>query len=266
MPAYRVTTPGDPRLEPFRDLRDRDRRSRDGLFVVETRAVVRELLASRFRTRAILVNEAGVDALSPLPDDVAVFVAPIEMMREVVGFKFHRGCLALGERTVGPSLDDVLDRTPHRLVVLDEVTDPDNVGAVFRNARAFGTDAVLLSPGCADPLYRKAIRVSMGASLLVPFTHVDDVAGAVARLRADGITVLALTPRGGVDLATLAPPARAALLLGTEGPGLDPSLIDAADVRATIPMESAVDSLNVATAAAIALHALRPVATAPHGR
>lgn len=265
MPAQRITDPDDPRLEPFRDLRDRDRRSRDGLFVVETRAVVRELLASRFPTRAILVNDAGLDALTP-PPDVPVLVAPLALMRELVGFKFHRGCLALGERIAGPSLDDVLARGPRRLVLLDDVTDPDNVGAVFRNARAFGADAVILSAGCADPLYRKSIRVSMGASLHVPFVHVEPTADAVARLRRDGITVLALTPRSGVDVATLPPPARAALLLGTEGPGLDPSLVDAADVAVTIPMASDVDSVNVATAAAIALHALRRVATAPHGR
>lgn len=265
MSAQRITAPDDPRLEPFRDLRDRDRRSRDGLFVVETRAVVRELLASRFPTRAILVNDAGLDALSPLPDDVPVFVAPLALMRAVVGFNFHRGCLALGERTAGASLDDVLARMPRRLVVLDEVTDPDNVGAVFRNARAFGADAVVLSPGCADPLYRKAIRVSMGASLQVPFVHVGAIDDAVARLRGGGVTVLALTPRDGVDVSAVALPPRAALLLGTEGPGLAPALVAAADVAVTIPMEPGVDSVNVATAAAIALHALR-VATARHGR
>jgi tRNA G18 (ribose-2'-O)-methylase SpoU len=264
MAAQRVTSPDDPRLEQFRDLRDRDRRSRDGLFVVETRAVVRELLASRFRTRAILVNDASLDALASVVADVPVYVAPIELRREVVGFNFHRGCLALGERPPARALDDLLAAAPRRLVVLDDVTDPDNVGAVFRHARAFGADGIVLSTGCADPLYRKAIRVSMGASLQVPFVHVDAITGAIARLRADGVIVLALTPRDGVDLRAVVPPARMALLLGTEGPGLHPDVVAAADRAVTIGMEPGVDSVNVATAAAIALHALR-VATAPHG-
>ncbi|HEV7734318.1 MAG TPA: RNA methyltransferase [Candidatus Binatia bacterium] len=264
MPVERVVDADDPRVEPFRDLRDRERGSRDGLFVVETRAVVRELLASRFRSRAILVNDAALASLEPIPPDVPVYVGPMPLLREIVGYNFHRGCLALGERMPDPSLDAILASTPKRLVMLDDVTDPDNVGVIFRTARAFGADGVLLSEGSADPLYRKAIRTSMGATLLVPFARFVEPLDTLSRLRAAGMTLLALTPHDGVDIGTYVPPERAVLLLGTEGAGLRPGVTAAADVALTIPMAAGIDSLNVATAAAIALHALRRVATARH--
>ena len=182
-----------------------------------------------------------------------------------MGFDFHRGCVALGEREVEPALEALMDRPGPRLILaLEDVSNPDNVGGVFRNARAFGADAILLSAGCADPLYRKAIRTSMGASLVTPFAHVPDWAGALAQLRKAGYTLVALTP----DPSRSTSPAsarrplssRVALLLGAEGPGLRPETRAAADLEMQIAMAPGVDSLNVATAAAIALHRLRSAA------
>jgi tRNA G18 (ribose-2'-O)-methylase SpoU len=201
--------------------------------------------------------------------DAPIYLTSHEVARAVVGFDFHRGCVALGERGVEPSLEALMDPPGPRVVLaLEDVSNPDNVGGVFRNARAFGADAIFLSAGCADPLYRKAIRTSMGASLVTPFAHLPDWAAALARLRKAGYTLVALTPDPfALDIATLgvgAPiPSRVALLLGAEGPGLSTATLGAADLQMQIAMVPGVDSLNVATAAAIALHHLRS-ATHPH--
>ena len=151
---------------------------------------------------------------------------------------------------------------PGLVLALEDVSNPDNVGGVFRNARAFGADAIFLSAGCADPLYRKAIRTSMGASLVTPFAHLPGWADGLAQLRAAGYTLVALTPDpSALDIAHLgAAPSRVALLLGAEGPGLSAETRAAADLRMQIAMAPGVDSLNVATAAAIALHRLRSAA------
>ena len=176
MPVEEVDTADDPRLLPFRDLRAPDAGRRDGLFVAETREVVRELLASRrFRTRYLLLTSRALEDLADVlaaRAEVPVYVAPLPMLKAVVGFDFHRGCLGLGERGADSGLAEILDSAPRRLVVLDEVSNPDNVGGVLRVARALGADAVLLSSGSGDPLYRKTIRVSLGASLALPWARV----------------------------------------------------------------------------------------------
>ena len=259
MGVERVRDADDPRLADYRELRDGERRRRAGTFVAESRQVVRRLLGSRFRARSVLATEAAAaDLRDVLADGLPVYVAPEETLGRVVGFNFHRGCLAVGERGAELPLDALLDT--RLLVVLEGVTNPDNVGGVFRNAMAFAAGGVLLAPGCSDPLYRKAIRVSMGGTLVVPFARAAPWPGALARLREQGFTIVALTPDGDVDVADLGTsrpvPERVALLLGAEGEGVSPAARAAADVAVAIRMAGRGHSLNVATASGIALHCL----------
>ena len=260
MGVERVRDADDPRLADYRELRDGERRRRAGTFVAESRQVVRRLLGSRFRARSVLATEAAAaDLRDVLADGLPVYVAPEETLARVVGFNFHRGCLALGERGAELPLDALLDT--RLLVVLEGVTNPDNVGGVFRNAMAFAAGGVL--PGTRllrPPLYRKAIRVSMGGTLVVPFARAAPWPGALARLREHGFTVVALTPDGDLDVADLGTsrpvPERVALLLGAEGEGVSPAARAAADVAVAIRMAGRGHSLNVATASGIALHRL----------
>jgi tRNA G18 (ribose-2'-O)-methylase SpoU len=258
----------DPRLADYRDLKDADVRRRHGCFVAESREVVRRLLdGGRFRMRSVLLTHAALDslrdALELTDPGVRVFLAPPDIVRDVVGFNFHRGCIAIAERGREPLLDDlVAPAGPRLLLVLEDVANPDNVGGAFRNAMAFGADGVLISTACTDPLYRKTIRVSVGGSLLVPFARIADWAAGLTRLRGGGYTLVALTPRGGAaDIAGLGPrlpgPRRIALLVGAEGGGLSDATLAAADVHVKIAMAPGVDSLNVATACGIALHRFR---------
>jgi tRNA G18 (ribose-2'-O)-methylase SpoU len=268
----RIEDPRDPRVAVYRDLKEAEHR-RHGLFIAESRTVVRRLLtSSRFRTRSLLVTDTALDSLrdvvATLASETPVYVTRPEVARAIAGFSVHRGCLAVGERG-RPLSPAALIRDPgSRLVlVLEELADPDNVGGVFRNAMAFGADGVLLSPGCADPLYRKAIRVSVAGTLRVPFARVEDWQADLAALRDAGYALLALVPRGAVEIAELdvgSLPVRVALLLGNEGQGLGAGTRAAADLQVTIAMAAGVDSLNVATASGIALHRLRRRA-ADHG-
>jgi tRNA G18 (ribose-2'-O)-methylase SpoU len=262
-----IDDPSDPRLADYRDLRDPDLRRRQGLFIAESREVIRRLLAcGRFRVRSVLLTSAALEALRDLLETAdpatRILLVPHELVRGVVGFNFHRGCLAVGERGAGPPLSSLLDPPGGRLLlVLEDVTNPDNVGAVFRNAMAFAADGVLLSPGSADPLYRKAIRVSIGASLSLPFVRLRDWPGELRALRDAGYTIMALTPRADaidiVEFGRMRPaPRRLALLLGAEGSGLSDAARSAADCDVRIAMRPGADSLNIATACGIALHRL----------
>jgi tRNA G18 (ribose-2'-O)-methylase SpoU len=268
MPIERIHDPADPRVADYRDIRDAELRRRRGLFVAESRAVVRQLLVSaRFRTRSVLLTAPALEALRgalPATDaSVPIYLTSHETARAVMGFDFHRGCVALGERAVEPSLAALAGQPgPRVLVALEDISNSDNVGGVFRNGRAFGADAILLSSGCADPLYRKAIRVSMGASLVVPFAHLPDWKDGLARLREAGYTLVALAPDpSALDIALLGAawplPSRVAVLLGCEGHGLSAETRAAADLEMRIAMAPGVDSVNVATAAGIALHRIR---------
>jgi len=263
----RIEAASDPRLADYRDIGDAELRRRHGLFIAESRSVVRRLLeAGRFRTRSILLTATALDglrdALVAWAPRGPLYVAPHEVIRAVTGFDFHRGCLAIGERGAPLALERVLaPRGPRTLLVLDDLSNPDNVGGAFRNAMAFGADAVLLSPGCADPLYRKAIRTSLGSALVVPFAHVDDWTAGLRQVREAGYTLIALTPDPAAeDIGELwtsrARSPRVALALGAEGPGLSEATRAAADLAVRIPMAGPY-SLNVATAAGIALHRLR---------
>jgi len=258
MPLVRIDDADDPRVADYRDL-TRGARAPD-TFVAEGRLIVRRLLGgSRFRIRSVLAAERALaDVADAVPGDVAVYVAPGDIIRRVVGFPFHRGCLAIGERGPEIPLDALL--SGRRLVVLEGITNPDNVGGVFRSAMAFGVDGVLLSPGCADPLYRRAIRVSMGGALRVPFAPLPAWPDELRRLRDAGFTVIALTPDGGTDVAELGVtrpvPPRFALVLGAEGDGVGGAARAAAHLTVAIRMAAGDHSLNVATAAGIALHRL----------
>src|SRR4029079_18674189 len=191
------------------DIRE-DRLRARGLFAVETREVVKRLLHERrFALRSILVTGPAFDALRDvLAPPTIVYVATHELIYGVVGLNFHRGCMGIAERGTALSLDEVLAPGPRTIIVCERLSTPDNVGGIFRNAMAFGAGGVLLSPGCADPLYRKVVRVSMGGSVSVPFAETPVWPDALDRVRAAGFTVVALTTRGGTDLASVAPPAR----------------------------------------------------------
>lgn len=259
-----VADPADPRIAGYRLACDGERRRREGLFLAEGRLLVRRLLETRrFPVRSLLLTPAALDDLrDALGCGSAVHVASSATIRAVVGFKFHRGCLALGVRGE-PLPPDALTspRGPRTLLALEGVTDPENVGAVFRNAAAFGVAGVLLSRDCADPLYRKALRVSMGATLSLPFARVPDWPAALADLRRAGYHLLALCPGSEAeDIAAVAEQTsrwpRRALLLGAEARGLAAGTRAAADVLVRIPMAPGTDSLNVAAACGIALHRL----------
>jgi tRNA G18 (ribose-2'-O)-methylase SpoU len=258
-----IEDPEDPRLADYREIRDAERRRRDGTFIAEGRQVVRRLLsARRYRVRSALVTPPALLALGEAlaAAEVPTYLVRQDVVEAVVGMEFHHGCLAAGERGAEPTAEAVLaEALRSRLVVLEGLGDSSNVGALFRNALAFGVGAVFLAPGTADPLYRKAIRVSSGATVALPFARLADWPRDLERLRAAGYTVLALTPRAeAVDIGELGDgrllPARLALLLGTEGRGLSAEALAAADLQIRIPMAPEMDSLNVAAAGAIALH------------
>lgn len=250
----------DPRLADYRHLKDPELRRRAGLFVAEGPTVVRALFAStRLRTRSVLLDETGLRQfaadLDRLGAEVRVFLAPGELVRTIVGFPFHRGCLAVGERPEDPPLGRLLGG--RLLILLEELRAPDNVGGVIRNAHAFGADAAVLSPGSADPFSRKALRLSGGTALALPITRVTDWALTLHDVHAAGFSLVALTPAPAAETLedlVAAPPARMALLLGTEGTGLAAGTLALADRRVRIPMRVGMDSLNVAAASAVALY------------
>ncbi|MFO7692734.1 MAG: RNA methyltransferase [Vicinamibacterales bacterium] len=263
-----IDDPGDPRVADYRDIPDPELLRRHGVFIVEGRQVVRHLLASgRFETRSVLVSPAALEGLRDVLDAqgrLPVFVMPVERLTALVGFNVHRGCLAIGVRPRATPVEAWWQQAAASGlgVGAERLGDGDNMGALFRNALAFGAGGILLSPGCCDPLYRKSIRVSMGAALRLP--HAVDVQwpGSLRRLREAGARVLALTPQPPARdldeaLSAMAPGTTVVLLTGHEGDGLSDGALHAAGERARIALAPGVDSLNVATAAGIALHTCR---------
>lgn len=259
-----VCDPDDPRLAPYRAVRERDLVGREGRFVVEGEVVLRLALArGRFALESVLLVPARAaalaDALAGLPADVPVYCAEPSVMAAVAGFPIHRGVLAIGLRGEEPSADALLASLPSDslVVALVGLANHDNIGGIFRNAAAFGADAVLLDDETCDPLYRKAIRVSVGAALTVPFARAGGATALVDALERAGLVPLALSPRGREDVGSLGadPPRRSALVLGAEGPGL-PDAVLARTRTVSIAMAGNFDSLNVAVASGIALHAL----------
>ena len=252
----------DPRLEHYRNLSDRDLLQRLGLFAAEGRLVVGRVIEAGLPVVSLLVNAAGAkameSAIARLPNDTPVYVCEARAFAAITGFNLHRGCLALVKRPAARGVDEVA-LAASLLLVLEGVTDADNVGSAFRNAAAFGAGGVVLSPACCDPLYRKAIRTSMGAVFAVPHARSERWPDDLARLKTLGFRLIALTPReGAINLQMSERGPRTALLVGSEGPGLSEAAEALADVRVRIPMRRDVDSLNLATAAAIALYHLAP--------
>lgn len=267
-PPVRVTDPADPRVADYVGLTDVARRHRvepaaaggRGLFVAEGELVIRRAAAAGCEVRSLLLAERRYDVLAPRLAGVPGprLVAGDALLAAVTGFHVHRGALAAFLRPPERAVADVL-RTARRVLVLEGLTNTTNVGAVFRSAAALGMDAVLLDPRCGDPLYRRAVRVSMGEVFAVPWARVTPWPDGLGALRDAGYVTVALTPAAAAEpLPVLAadPPARLAVLLGEEGPGLSGAALAAADRRVAIPMAAGVDSLNVAAAAAVACYAL----------
>jgi tRNA G18 (ribose-2'-O)-methylase SpoU len=258
----RISAASDERVADYRDFKDPELRRRRGLFVVEGRQALRILIAAgRFRIRSALVSHSTLDVLRDALDEAApVYVADASVLAEIAGVRFHQGCVALAERPPETPAGSLLDVAGRRLLLLlEDLTDPDNVGGAFRNAFAFGVDAVLLSSRCSDPLYRKAIRTSLGATLQIPFARAPDWIRLLECTREAGYRRLALTPDAdALDVARLPTlPERVALIVGNEGEGLTGATRAAADRRVRIPMAPGADSLNVAVACGIALHRIR---------
>jgi len=261
MRAVRVDDPGDPRLVELTGLTDAAARARveaeHGCFVAEGLLALEAALRSRHPVRSVLVAEPKLDRVAALVGDldVDVHVGPPALLEAVTGFPIHRGVVASVGRLPLPELGALVPGA-RRLLVVEAVNDHENLGALFRNAAAFGVDAVLLDPRCADPLYRRSVRVSLGHVLHVPWTRTTALDAALPDLSAAGIATLALTPAGEStvhDVAERRHGERLAWVVGAEGPGLDPATLAAADERVRIPVATGVDSLNVATAAAVAL-------------
>jgi tRNA G18 (ribose-2'-O)-methylase SpoU len=283
MPTIPIQSISDPRVAEYVGVRESELRkdrfdAPGGLFIAEGELVVRRLFASSYATRSVLTTPMRLnsirDVVDALPQDTPVFVVDQQTMNGIVGFNIHRGLLAIGVRGHEPPIDRVL-AAASILVVLENLVNHDNLGAIFRNTAALAgpSAAILLSPRCADPLYRKSIRVSVGHALAVPFARLGPWPEAVDRLRQAGFLLLALTPDPGaedivaVSQELMVQPGqhRLALLLGGEGPGLTTEAQTYSDRRVRIDMpgrdretNTGVDSLNVATAASIALHRLHP--------
>ena len=265
MKAIAIAAADDPRIADYQAVREADLLAQRGLFVAESRLVVERLLGSRrFRVRSLLVNQTALAALTPAlaayDGEPELFIAPRELISQLAGYRVHQGCLALAERGAGLAFEALCAGARSGLLVaLEQLADPDNLGGAFRNARAFGADGVLLAPGGADPLYRKAVRVSTGATLQLPFARCPSWPRELEKLRAAGWTVLAAVVGSGAhDVsdygARLPMPERVCLVFGSEGYGLSPAARAAADGCITVRMRAGFDSLNVATASGILLH------------
>jgi tRNA G18 (ribose-2'-O)-methylase SpoU len=259
-----VTDADDPRLADYVDLRDVSLRKHleaaHGLFLAEGEKVVRRAVEAGHVPRSFLMAPRWLDDLADVlgPADAPCYVVTERLAERVTGFHVHRGALASLHRAPLPPVEDMLAAAT-RLLVLEDLVDHTNIGAIFRNAAALGFDAAVLAPRCADPLYRRAIKVSMGTVFSLPYARFDDWAGAMDLLRAHGFTSLALTPgETSVDLAALTVPDKPALVIGAEGEGLSSRWLRGADVRVSIRMTAGIDSLNVAAATAIAAYALGP--------
>ncbi len=263
MPRFElIDDPRDPRIEPYHAVRERDLVGRQGLFIAEGEVVLRHLVAGRrFPTVSVLIDSKRLDRLEPmlasLPDEVPVFHARQEALDSIAGFHIHRGILGLGRRDEGPGPAELLAGPGRRalLLMLYGISNHDNLGGIFRNAAAFGVGAVILDAHCCDPLYRKALRVSVGAALTVPFARLERDEDGLDLLVRHGIEPIALAPGAEGRLSDVRRSGPMAVLLGAEGPGLPEEVIGRCRA-VSIPMARGFDSLNVATTSGIVLHHL----------
>ena len=260
-----IADSSDERLHGYRDLTDVALRARfepeSGVYIAESASVIERALAAGHVPISVLMEDKWLERMAPVlsaVEDVPVYVGDKKVLEEITGFHVHRGALALMRRPVLPALTEVITGAS-RLVVLEDIVDHTNVGAIIRSAAGLGFDGVLVSPRCADPLYRRSVRVSMGTVFDIPWTRLAAWPQDLRLLRDCGFTIAAMTPRhDAIDLDRFDPPEKVALVLGTEGDGLTTHAIDQADVRVRIPMRRGVDSLNVAAAAAVVCWHLRP--------
>lgn len=255
-----VQDPADPRLAAYTRLTDMQLRMVSepaaGIFLAEGEKVIRRALAAGLRMHSALLEPKWWPGLeSGVPGEVPVYLAPPELLKEITGFRLHRGALACFERPVPPAAREILSNGRTALL-LEDLVDHTNVGAIFRSAAGLGIDVVLVTAGCADPWYRRSVKTSMGAVFTMPWTTVADVGSGIAVARAAGMQTVALQPDAPTSLRDWHPAGPVLLLVGTEGPGLSKAAQQATDVRLSIPMARDTDSLNVATAAAIACYAL----------
>lgn len=261
-----IDTLDDDRVADYRNVPDPVLLKQRGLFVAEGRLVVRHLLAGQhYALRSVLVSPTALESMRDVVDTrpgVPVYVAPADVLSGIVGFNMHRGCLAICERPAGATVAATLAlaASARLIVVAEQIANADNMGGLFRNAMAFGAGAVLLSPNCCDPLYRKAVRVSIGGTIRVPSAVVEDWPAGLSALKQAGYTLVGLTPDArakelGEWVFHERRPARVALVVGHEGFGLSDPALAMTDVRVRIEMVAGVDSLNVATAAGIAMYA-----------
>lgn len=264
MEILTLTDARDERLDDFRGLTDVALRSvrepEGGLYIAESEKVIVRAVAAGHRPRAVMVQRRWLDGIRTImaEHDVPVYVVPDEVAEAVAGFAVHRGALASMHRPSLPSVASLIEGAS-LVLILEGIGDHTNVGAAFRAAAGLGADAVLVSPRCADPLYRRSVRVSMGTVFQVPWTRIPDWETAVSDLHAAGVEIAALAlAEDAVTLGDYAAgrPDRVALMMGSEGEGLSPEALSLADTIVTIPMRGGVDSLNVASAAAVALWAL----------
>jgi tRNA G18 (ribose-2'-O)-methylase SpoU len=258
-----VSDADDPRLTDYVSLTDvhlrRSLEAEHGLFIAEGEKVIRRAIAAGYQVRSLLVGTDKLATVADLADGPApLYVLPPAITEQLTGYRVHRGALASMRRRPVPEPASLLAGA-QRIVVLEDIVDHANVGAVFRCAAGLGFDAVLLAPRCADPLYRRAVKVSMGSVFAVPYGRLTDWRGGLVELRAAGFRLLALTPDpAAVPISQVAADGKLALLIGAEGDGLSARWLEAADQAVRIPMRAQVDSLNVASAAAIACYLLAP--------
>jgi tRNA G18 (ribose-2'-O)-methylase SpoU len=270
MPVIPIIDLADSRLVDYSHQTDvalkKARSSEHGLYLAESALVVERAMRAGHRPRSVLALGASVsEAVTLVGNDVPVFSGPPELLEELTGYSLHRGLIASMHRPGLPTLESVI-RDARRVVILENVVDPTNVGAIFRSVAGIGADAVLVTERCSDPFYRRAIRVSMGTVLQVPWTRLGAWPEALPVLHRAGfhLAALALEPEA-VALREFAAhaPERVALVLGTEGEGLTREAIEAADTIVQIPMHHGIDSLNVAATAAVAMYALAPLPRVP---
>lgn len=281
-PIHDHQVPNDPRIEPYRNQRDAwlkashnpnatDQPAKDPLFISEGSLVLQHHINSPYPLHSVLIDQSKIKSHAPLldqvPPEVPIYTAPRQTLDQITGYPIHRGLLAAGHRIPTPPLTQLLNNA-RALVILEDLANHDNLGSVFRSVAALcGTGVpILLSPQCCDPLYRKALRVSMGHALTIPFTQIQNQSEWITTLTTitnAGYKTLALTPApDAIDINDLTknttPDTKYALLLGAEGPGLTQQAMDASDLRVKIPLASSADSLNISVAAAVALHRLIP--------
>ena len=267
MAIFEIDDVLDSRLADYVSLTDVTLRSRHepdmGLYIAESEYIIRRALEVGHRPRSILMDRRWLndmqDVIATIDDRIPVLVGEPDLLEAVTGFHVHRGALAAMHRPALPTVSEVTSQA-RRIVILEDLVNHTNVGAIFRSAAALGIDAVLITPRCADPLYRRSVRVSMGTVFQIPWTRIADWPAGLDQLRSSGFTIAAISPAGNdnVDLRQLAqdPPERLALVFGTEGGGLTKHASVGADISVRIPMQGGVDSLNVAAASAVVFWSL----------